>query len=370
MSDRVASMEAGRETAGDFLEAGLRLTERELLRGRFVHPAEAPRGPGERLAAAENYLAEILADPEMASAGGSFLPALLGRPGPETIGGDPPEDFLPWGHTRPAGAHIQSPASCAFDDASPEEGLPVRDFFGRAAALQAGAALVGAAALDEDFLYARALDGRLIRRTDGADFTFGPDAISLPRRADRVLMLGFVRAAQIMGPGPALLRLRPPRGWVDWPGQLAAVRKLAAWLTAQGFLALPAAAGLLSAPHYGVLAGLGELGRQGLLITPEYGPNLRLFTLLTDYPFIADQPVAFGAADYCETCRRCIGECPARALAEGPRRSGLYPWPVDRRACFNYCLEKRDPCRRCIEVCPYTRESLVGQGRPPAPATA
>jgi epoxyqueuosine reductase QueG len=114
------------------------------------------------------------------------------------------------------------------------------------------------------------------------------------------------------------------------------------------------------ADHLGALAGLGEVGRQGLLITPEYGPNLRLFTIITDYPFILDRPLVFGVADYCETCQRCINECPARAIGEGRRRPGLYPWPVKRRACFDNWLEKRDPCRKCIEICPYTHEPLVG----------
>jgi len=45
---------------------------------------------------------------------------------------------------------------------------------------------------------------------------------------------------------------------------------------------------------------------------------------------------------------------------------------VDRRACFDNWLKKKDPCRQCIEVCPYTREPLVGSrggaNRPSQPA--
>ena len=175
-----------------------------------------------------------------------------------------------------------------------------------------------------------------------------------------VLILGFVRGPEIMGMNPGLSRLRPPGGWLDWPGQAAAVLKMADFLKSLGYLALPSAGGLMLANHLGALAGLGELGRQGLLITPEYGPNPRLLTIITDYPFELGRPATFGVADYCETCQRCINECPAKALTEGHRRPGLYQWPVNRRACFDNWLEKRDPCRKCIEICPYTREPLVG----------
>ena len=51
-------------------------------------------------------------------------------------------------------------------------------------------------------------------------------------------------------------------------------------------------------------AGLGELGRNGLLITPEYGACVRLCKVFTDLPLEADRPVEFGLAEICQRCRR------------------------------------------------------------------
>jgi hypothetical protein len=341
---------------GEFIEAGLKLSERDLGRGRFILASADPSWEGPRLAAGENFLAEILADPHLADSCRPFFPAILGLPD-ESSGLAIPGPIMPWGWRPPAGDdEMTDPLAGAGLD-----GLDlVRDFRGRVAALMAGAAVSGAAALEERLVYTHSLDGRPILFTSEARFQIDEEAIRLPRRADRILILGFVRGPEIMGMNPGLSRLRPPDGWRDWPGQVAAALKVADWLHSLGFLALPSAGGLVMADHLGAMAGLGELGRQGLLITPEYGPNLRLLTIITDYPFTIGRPVSFGVADYCETCQRCINECPAKALSEGHRRPGLYQWPVNRRACFDHWLEKRDPGRKCIEICPYTREPLVG----------
>lgn len=345
-----------------YIEAGLKLTERDLLRERFIM-ASVPPPRGERpLNAGENFLADVLADPELAEALGAFIPGLTGGSTPAGAV-FVPDNILPWGQTAPSPKLWPDPLAGEKDEAADL----LRDQAGRSAALMAGAALAGAAPLDKQYLYTQCLDGRPIRRSEGESFELGPEEIVIPRRADRVLILGFVRDPKVMGMNPALSRLRPFEGWLNWPEQTAAVLKLAAWLEAQGYLALASAAGLVMAAHLGALAGLGELGRQGLLITPEYGPNLRLFSIITDFPFGLNSPASFGIADYCETCQRCINECPAKALAEGRRRPGLYQWPVDRRACFDNWLEKKDPCRKCIEICPYTREPLVGGG-PGGPA--
>jgi|GEM_PF-4244936 len=357
----------------DLILAGLKLSERDLLRDKFSRPGESPSWGGVRLSARENFLAELLADPELAEACRPFFSRALEQPEPDleqdwraTAGppAAPSPNIFPWSDYLPA-----SPGSEAqpLEELSGEEGLPlVLDFLGRALTLMAGAALAGTAPLDERYLYTRSLDGRPIRQLDSPDFDLTPQAISLPRQADRVLVLGFVRTPAIMGMNPVLSKLRPlvrsyaEINWLDWPGQIAATLKIAAWIRAQGYLALPSAGGLLMADHLGALAGLGELGRQGLLISPEYGPNLRLMTIVTDFPFEIGRPAAFGVADYCETCQRCINECPAKALAEGRRRPGLYQWPVNRRACFDNWLERGDPCRKCIEICPYTKDPLVG----------
>ncbi|MDR1922220.1 MAG: hypothetical protein LBS31_10845 [Candidatus Adiutrix sp.] len=345
----------------DFIEAGRRLTERGLLRSRFIlgtAPAPSP-GPFSRLAASDGLLGEILGDPDKAEA---FLRNGDGR------GQDRPP-LWPWAFRWPA----PGPAAPPFAElADAAERAALADFQGLTAAFLAGAALAGVAKLNENFIYSKTLDGRAIEITAADRFESDETAVRLPLKADRVLILGFIRAPGLMGLNPALARLRPLQGWLDWTGQIQAVQRLAAFIAAGGSLAFPSAGGLIMADVHGALAGLGELGRQGLMISPEYGPNLRLFSIITDYPFEMNaQALNFGIADYCDSCRRCLNECPAKAVSEGQRRlteMGLRQWPLDREACFKNWLEKKDPCLKCIEACPYAREPLVGSagGRPPA----
>ncbi len=335
------------------MAAGFKLSERELLRRRFVMgPAERPQVAG-RLAAAENFFAEILADAEKAQA--LSEPAPAGRLWPWTLG--------------PAAPLGGEPGPLAGLEGDSElNGL--KDFAGRCAALGLGAALVGAAALSAELIYRESPGGRPLILGRSQSLEERPEGIYLPRQLDKVLLLAFVREPAIMGMNPGLARLWPPRGWLSWARQLRAVEKMALFIRRGGYWALPAAGGLVLADHGAVLAGLGELGRLGLLISPEYGPNLRLFAILTNYPFELGQPESFGIKDYCESCQRCINECPAKAIGEGKARPGLFGWPVDRRACFERWREKGELCHKCLEVCPYTREPLAGSsgGRPLNPA--
>ena len=61
-------------------------------------------------------------------------------------------------------------------------------------------------------------------------------------------------------------------------------------------------------------AGVGWIGRNNLLVTPEYGSRIRLVTILTDLPLLPDHPLEKDCGD----CRKCVELCPAGAIAEDP----------------------------------------------------
>ena len=74
----------------------------------------------------------------------------------------------------------------------------------------------------------------------------------------------------------------------------------------------------ISAPM-AMQAGLGDLGRNGLLITPKYGPRVRISKVITNLPLVPDSPIDFGVTEFCEACEICSEECPSQSLQYGER---------------------------------------------------
>ena len=108
-------------------------------------------------------------------------------------------------------------------------------------------------------------------------------------------------------------------------------------------------------------AGLGELGRIGMLMTPQFGPRVRLGLVTTDFPLISDRPIVFGALDFCEICKKCAVNCPAKAIPHGGRISdnGVEKWVIDREACYRYWRKVGTDCARCVYVCPYSKPDNI-----------
>ena len=52
-------------------------------------------------------------------------------------------------------------------------------------------------------------------------------------------------------------------------------------------------------------AGLGELGRNGYLISSRFGARFRLGAVTTDLPLVPDSPVTLGVQEFCAACRKC-----------------------------------------------------------------
>ncbi len=103
-----------------------------------------------------------------------------------------------------------------------------------------------------------------------------------------------------------------------------------------------------------VRAGLGELGKHGSMIGVEHGSNFRLAAVLTDLPLALDAPVDIGVDDVCTLCRRCVDDCPPRAIHEQKQWvRGRRKWYVDFDKCIPYFV-KTCGCAICIEVCPWS----------------
>jgi NAD-dependent dihydropyrimidine dehydrogenase PreA subunit len=103
-----------------------------------------------------------------------------------------------------------------------------------------------------------------------------------------------------------------------------------------------------------IRAGLGELGKHGSMIDVEHGSNFRLAAVLTDLPLALDAPVDIGVDDLCAVCRRCVDDCPPRAILEDKQMvRGERKWYVDFDRCIPYFV-KTCGCAICLEVCPWS----------------
>jgi epoxyqueuosine reductase len=99
----------------------------------------------------------------------------------------------------------------------------------------------------------------------------------------------------------------------------------------------------------GYYAGMGSIGDSHNLITKEFGPRLRLVSILTDAPIPADEMME---KDLCIHCKKCLKNCPSNCLKE----SGAKAFEMDKVACTEYHVKIKNenhwPCGVCVSVCP------------------
>jgi len=116
--------------------------------------------------------------------------------------------------------------------------------------------------------------------------------------------------------------------------------------------------------HYEVIcplvardAGLGEIGRMGLLMTPRLGPRVRLSVVTTELPLVAEQRSFDGTViEFCENCEKCATVCPSQSIPRGGRseENGVLRWRINAESCYTYWCTVGTDCSRCMGVCPYS----------------
>ncbi|MBN1580297.1 MAG: 4Fe-4S dicluster domain-containing protein [Anaerolineae bacterium] len=109
-------------------------------------------------------------------------------------------------------------------------------------------------------------------------------------------------------------------------------------------------------------AGLGEIGRMGLLITPELGPRVRLAVVTTDLPLVVDERSRdHSVTDFCTHCKKCATICPSEAIPFGNRTEidGVKRWQINSEACFTFWCQIGTDCGRCVRVCPYSHPNTL-----------
>ena len=113
--------------------------------------------------------------------------------------------------------------------------------------------------------------------------------------------------------------------------------------------------------QYAQNAGLGGIGKNTMLIHPDYGSRFFLAALLSTEELMPTPPLSF---DPCGDCKRCQDACPGSALRE--------PYRLDARKCINYWTIEHGNgfsgdsfgCDQCQNACPWNREKF-SNGRLP-----
>jgi len=102
-------------------------------------------------------------------------------------------------------------------------------------------------------------------------------------------------------------------------------------------------------------AGIGVIGRHGLIITPHYGASVRLGVVTTDIPLVPDDRMKVDIFRFCSICRLCAITCPGRAIPEGEPEciDGELRWRIDQEKCYTFWRKVGTDCGVCLKKCPF-----------------
>lgn len=140
---------------------------------------------------------------------------------------------------------------------------------------------------------------------------------------------------------------------------------VAAFIRQLGFRAVPCGNDTALSIPLALAAGLGELGRNGLLITEKYGPRVRICKVFTDMPLAHDDYRPIGVHQFCRSCMKCAEQCPSQSIPydeptlEGPsavsNHVGVRKWYTNPETCFLYWARNMMDCNNCVAVCPFNK---------------
>jgi reductive dehalogenase len=234
------------------------------------------------------------------------------------------------------------------------------------AALFFGTSLAGIAELNPLWLYSDQYSPTrenrehaipVLREDDRFEKT--PEALYIPESMNRVIALAFEEDFHGIANSPG--RLASAAVGNGYSRMAFTATSLAEFIRALGYRAIPAGNGTGLSIPMAIDAGLGQLGRLGLLITPKYGPRIRLAKVITDMPLMVDSPIDFGVTEFCKICMLCAEHCPSNAVTGGPRtREGKSPsnnpgtlkWYIESEKCYDF---NGFSCSNCKRVCPFTK---------------
>jgi len=233
--------------------------------------------------------------------------------------------------------------------ASPEEAAVIV----KKAALFLGASLVGITDYDERWVYSDFYNP-MTDESIPADFPFKPKS---------VVVIAIEMDFDAYRTGPSMIA--GAATGLGYSKMAETTNKVATFIRQLGYAAAPCGNDTALSVPLAIMAGLGECGRNSILITKEFGPRVRLCKVFTELQLKADKPITFGVKEFCRSCKICAESCPSEAISmdddpttEGPNISncnGIEKWYTDAEKCFQTWADNTVDCCNCITSCPYNK---------------
>jgi epoxyqueuosine reductase len=121
-----------------------------------------------------------------------------------------------------------------------------------------------------------------------------------------------------------------------------------------------------NSPGFGVLAGLGELSRLNRMVSPRWGPLVRVYKVITDMPLSPTRPIDAGIFRFCRDCKKCAEVCPSNALSMDTEPSwevqgawnntGVKTYYEKAPNCYSHWLRiGGHDCGICLAACPFSK---------------
>jgi epoxyqueuosine reductase len=248
---------------------------------------------------------------------------------------------------------------------TPEEGARIV----RAAMRHMGAATVGFVEINEKtrkLIYSFDPDGKELIFTDDPEPSETETQRFIPNAAKYAIVYTVQMSEETMKRSPTPLGQQTTM--LAYQRHTVIQGSAQEFLRGLGYMGLGSSTinALAIAPAFGVLAGLGEMSRLNRMITPEFGPMVRAFIILTDLPVATDKPINAGIMDFCKRCKKCAEACATGALSfeDEPTWETRGPWNnpghkayfEDSVKCMSYWREVGTNCGICFSVCPFSKK--------------
>ena len=108
-----------------------------------------------------------------------------------------------------------------------------------------------------------------------------------------------------------------------------------------------------------IASGIGQLAKNGSMISDKLGSAFRIASVLTDMPLVEDKPREIGVDEFCMSCKKCTEDCPPGAISDKKQMvRGVEKWYVDFDKCMPFVTE-HNACGICLSTCPWSRPGVA-----------